>query len=191
MYCYTEAGDILIVILIYIPGLSEGQVVGIVFGILFLIIGCAIIQVTAMVCHRKGACKPSTSSITRHLTPTVPPASRTTNIYSSIQPSTTTAQTYINGSQHQQVTDVSPHLEAATHEIQRQQQWVTVRESPYFEAETHAGEAPPAYHTAAQYPTMTLEAYKNITLSRASQESTNSDHSSVAPPAYMETKGQR
>ena len=63
-----------------------------------------------------------------------------------------------------------------------------LEEPPHLEAATHAGEAPPAYHAAVHYETMTLEAYKSLKLSEctalynAKPDSGNTD----APPTYSE-----
>ena len=63
-------------------------------------------------------------------------------------------------------------------------------EPPHLEAATHAGEAPPAYHAAVHYETITLEDYKSLKLSECTAlYSTKSDSGiteSDAPPTYSE-----
>ena len=54
---------------------------------------------------------------------------------------------------------------------------------------THTGEAPPAYNTAAQYNTMTPEAYKSLRLSRDSA-TCGEQPNTEALPAYSEISGQ-
>ena len=176
-----------------VSGLSaaNAEAVGVVFGVI-VIVGCVIAQVVAVICYKKGLCKKNRNilpsvNIRRQATSTAYPhtsassttfsGSRSHNMYTT----TTTSrvdQTFpvsnsLNGSQHQ-----PPHPTIA------------VEESPHLEAATHAGEAPPAYNAAAQYKTMTPEAYKNLRLSSDSATLYSEHPNTEAPPAYIEINGQ-
>ena len=63
---------------------------------------------------------------------------------------------------------------------------ITVEESLHLEAATHTGEAPPA---AAQYNTMTPEAYKSLRLFR-DLATCGKQPNTEASPAYSEISGQ-
>ena len=71
---------------------------------------------------------------------------------------TTTPQFSLNGAWHPY------HGQQPQHPYQPQP-YVHLEEPSHLEAATHAGEAPPAYHAAVHYETMTLEAYKSLKLS--------------------------
>ena len=56
-------------------------------------------------------------------------------------------------------------------------------QSSHLEATTHTGEAPPAYHRAALYQTVTPETVTQ------SEDKTHKDGPSEAPPTYTEIAG--
>ena len=145
---------------------SVGQIIGIVIG---TILGVLIIaSVIAVICYKmKGHCQQNvqySDTVTfvtarPHLTNT---SSNSVGHY--IPPSHNPASSAING------TRTTTHIEEPSHS----------------EATTYTGEAPPAYHAAEQYRTVTPESYKNHTLSVINNDSTHNDNPS-APPAYIDT----
>ena len=166
---------------------ANAEAVGVVFGVT-VIVGCVIAQVVAVICYKKGLCKnrnilPSVNNRHQATSTAYPHASASSTTFNgsrshTMYTTTTTSrvdQTFpvSNGSQHQ-----PPHPT------------ITVEESPHLEAATHAGEAPPAYNTAAQYKTMTPEAYKNLRLSSDSATLYSEHPNTEAPPAYIEINGQ-
>ena len=173
-------------------GLTSVQAGSIAVGVIAFV-GCIIAQCVGIICYKKGVCKKSTprpfqagnNRQTPSTTyPRAPPGTTfgsntiNHNVYATPYYATT-PQFSPNGTQYlyQQPQN---HLAA-----------VTVGESPHLEAATHAGEAPPAYHAAVHYETMSIEAYKNLKLSRDSAIfSANSDSGNTdAPPTYSEIIG--
>ena len=153
-------------------GLSSAEAGGVAASVIIAFVGCVIAQCIGIVCYKKGVCKNSTPR------PTV--GSITMNSGYHV---TTAPQISLNGTHvlYQQPQRPYQPQHPAT---------LTLEEPPHLkEATTHAGEAPPAYHAAALYQTMTLEDYKSLKLSEASADngakadlSSNAD----APPSYSE-----
>ena len=162
--------------------------VGIVFSIL-IVICCAVCQITGFICHKKGICKSATGS--RHS------SQHTTTFHRvNVPASSTTYNHYSSSHASQNHTSDSPYTTGPIYNSQvhysfsSQQQTgnnLTEPSAPPLEAVTHAGEAPPAYHTAVHYKTVT-DPDKDVRLFRDSalyeQPKTNTD--SDAPPAYKE-----
>lgn len=167
-------------------GLSGAEVFGIVFSILIVVIGSAVALMVGIVCYKKGVCKPgpqSSSPNNRHLSPTITAstaATRRTNL--GLRSHNVPNRTNFGLSSHS-APNTSQTM-SYSFGLSRTQQPPVAEVSPHLEAATHAGEAPPAYHTVAQYPSMTSEAYKNVTLS------TRDSHPPVDPPAYTDITGQ-
>ena len=74
--------------------------------------------------------------------------------------------------------------------LQQTEITLTTDEPPpsHVEATTHDGEAPPAYHTIAQYQTTTLNALTKETTPNKPPSITLDTDPSVAPPAYSVTE---
>ena len=154
-------------------GLSGPQVFGIVFGvvcIVIIVITCAVIA-----CYKKRHVH-SSSTLSRTPTATFISRSQSSRIVSPNRPSNyaPTLATPVSS------TDFQNGVRTTTQPIE---------EPTHSEATTHAGEAPPAYHTAEQYRTMTVESYKNYTLSNM-DDSTHNDPLPSSPPAYIDTSAE-
>ena len=154
-----------------------------------------------IICYRKGICKKSTPrsrpSQTRnnHQTPitTYPLTSFPINTMGhSVYPTayaTTTPHFSLNGTQHPYHGQQPQHSYQPQPYVHPDASTLTLKEQPHLKAAaTHAGEAPPAYHAAVHYETMTLEAYNSLKLSEytalynAKPDSGNTD----VPPTYSE-----
>ena len=170
-------------------GLSGAQKFGIVFSIL-IVICCAVCQITGFICYKKGACKSATGS--RHS-----PQHTTTFHRVNVPASSTTYNHYSSNYASQNHTSDSPYATGPIYNSQihysfsSQQQTgnnlTTEPSAPPLEAVTHAGEAPPAYHIAVHYKTVTdpdkdVRLFRDSALYEQPKTNTNSD----APPAYKE-----
>ena len=145
---------------------SGAQIFGIVIGGMLGV--TIIVSLIAVICYKiKGHCQNSVHYSDRVTFVTARPHSTNTSSNSIghyTPPRHNHASSAING------TRTTTHTEEPSH----------------FGATTHTGEAPPAYHTAEQYRTMTAESYKNYMLSIINNNSTHNDIPS-APPAYIDT----
>ena len=175
---------------------AQAQAGGIAGGVI-VFIGCTIALFIGIVCYRKGVCKKSTprpsqlrnnrqTPITTHPLASFPTVGSNTTNLNNAYTTTFVTTSPPNGTQHlyqqpQRLYQPQPsYIHSAT---------TTVDEPSYYhKAATHVGEAPPAYHTAMHYETMTIEDYKSLKLSEGSAvysakpDSGNTD----TPPTYSE-----
>ena len=172
-------------------GLSSAQAGGIAAGVIAFV-GCVIALIVGVACYKNGVCKQSSPRPSQMRTNrpapliTYPPAtvgsSTMNNGYVIITP-----QFFLNATHQQQQPQCPYQLQHPAS--------LTLEESSHLkEATTHAGEAPPAYHAAVHYQTMTLEDYETIKLSEASADNCaevdlNGNTESGAPPNYSEVIG--
>lgn len=159
--------------------LSSAEAGGIAAGVIaFIAYVIAQSICIVCVCYKTGVCKKSTFQIDRQTAYPYPHA-LSTPVGSSATSHNVYATTHVLLSQNQ-AQHPQPHVHPPTK---------TVGEAPHLEATTHAGEAPPAYHAAVHYQTVTQEDDKNLKISRDSaMYSVKSDNGSTnAPPTYSET----
>ena len=172
------AFEMLLIIISSGQTLSSAQAGGIAAGVIAFVYIVA--QFIGVICYKKGVCKKSTprprpsQMRNNRQTPAVTtyPLTSFPTVGSNAMSHTvsaTTPQFSLNGTQHPYHGQPEPqHLYQPQPYVHPDASILTLEEPPHLEAATHAGEAPPAYHTAVHYETMTPEAYKSLKLSEGS-----------------------
>ena len=200
------AFEMLLIIISSGQTLSSTQAGGIAAGVIIAFV-CIVAQFIGVIrfCYKKGVCKKSTPrprpsqtrnnrqtpAVTTYPLTSFPTVGSNTmsHTVNATAYATTTPQFSLNGTQHPYHGQQPQHLhQPQPYVIHPDASTLTLEEPPHLKAATHAGEAPPAYHAAVHYETMTLEAYKSLKLSEGSAlysakpDSGNTD----APPTYSE-----
>ena len=174
---------------------AQAQAGGIAGGVI-VFVSCVIALFIGVVCYWKGVCKKSSprpsqlrnnrqATITTYPLTSFPTVGSNTANTNNAYASTFVTTSPPNGTQYlyqqpQRPYQLQPsYVHSAT---------TTLDEPSHHKAATHAGEAPPAYHTAMYYKTMTVEDYKSLKLSEGSAvysakpDGGNTD----TPPTYSE-----
>ena len=146
-----------------VRALAGGIAVGVV-----AFIGCIFALFIGVVCYKKGICKKSSR-----------PSQQTRN---NTYPTTYVTPATPGGTQHLSQQPQHPYQLQPSNVHSTS---TTLEEPSHLKAATHAGEAPPAYHAAMHYETMTLEDYKDLKLS----EDSAVYRTKPAPPTYSEIIG--